>query len=184
MLGSEVDVDPGLRRDDDLQTMTMLTGRPAELVASLGLTPHPEGGWFREIHRSAERVARDDGVMRDALTTIYFLLVAGTHSRWHRVESDEVWHHYEGAPLELLWIDSPHGALRVERLGPVDADGTRPTAIVPAGAWQAARTTSDYTLVGCTVGPGFDFADFAMLADRPDEAQLLRERFAEVRALG
>jgi uncharacterized protein len=96
-----------------------------------------------------------------------------------------VWHFYEGAPLELLWIDESLGALRVERLGPVDLDGaTRPVFTIPARCWQAARTTGDYTLVGCTVGPGFDFADFALLDDRPDEARALRERFDEVRRVG
>ena len=159
-------------------------GRAGALIESLGLAPHPEGGWYREAFRSTERVRRDDGAARDALTTIYFLLVAGAHSRWHRVEADEVWHHYEGAPLDLLWIDAPQQRLRVERLAPVDGDGARPAFTVPAGCWQAARTTGDYTLVGCTVGPGFDFADFAMLDDRPDEASALRARFSEVRALG
>ena len=152
----------------------------------LALSPHPEGGFFREVHRSGDRVLRlGDETERDALTTIYFLLPRGIHSRWHRVESDEVWHHYEGAPLELLWIDEALGALRVEPLGPVDAGGTtRPTFTVPARCWQAARTTGEYTLVGCTVGPGFDFADFALLDDRPDEAAVLRERFPEVQLLG
>ena len=158
-------------------------GRAAGLVDTLGLAPHPEGGWYREVFRSTERVTRPDGTPRDALTTIYFLLVAGTHSRWHRVESDEVWHHYEGAPLELLVIEPPLASLRVIRLGPV-RDDARPVHTVPAGWWQAARPTGDYTLVGCTVGPGFDFADFALLDDRPDEARVLRARFAAVRALG
>jgi predicted cupin superfamily sugar epimerase len=97
------------------------------------------------------------------MTTIYFLLPRGAHSRWHRVESDEVWHFYEGAPLELLWIDEGLGTLRIERLGPVDVAGdTRPAFTIPARCWQAARTTGEYTLVGCTVGPGFEFDDFAM----------------------
>ena len=156
----------------------------------LSLSPHPEGGFYREVHRSVDRVRRlpgagaAAGAERDALTNIYFLLPRGMHSRWHRVESDEAWHFHEGAPLELLWVDEALGALRVERLGPVDADGARPTFTVPARCWQAARTTGDYTLVGCTVGPGFDFADFALLHDRPEEAAILRARFAEVELLG
>ena len=160
--------------------------RVAELTATLGLQPHPEGGAFVELFRSARRVLGGEhgDAGRAALTTIYFLLVAGAHSRWHRVEADEVWHHYEGAPLELLWCDATRTTLHVVRLGPVDAEGTRPVAVVPAGCWQAARTTGGYTLVGCSVGPGFDFADFALLDDRPAEAAELRERFAEVRALG
>jgi hypothetical protein len=160
------------------------TSRSEQLVQQLDLAPHPEGGWYRELFRSADRVTRADGAPRDALTTIYFLLAAGTHSRWHRVEADEVWHHYEGAALELLCIDPTLESLRVIPLGPVDERGTRPVHTVPAGWWQAARTTGEYTLVGCTVGPGFDFADFALLDDRPDEAATLRARFAEVCAIG
>ena len=163
------------------------SARARELIDHLGLAPHPEGGYYREVFRSPDLVRREGGgrEARSALTTIYFLLPAGAHSRWHRVESDEVWHHYEGAPLELLWIDEARESLRVERLGPVGAgEGTRPVFTVPARCWQAARTTGEYTLVGCTVGPGFEFADFAMLAGRPDEARALRERFPEVRALG
>jgi len=162
-----------------------VSARVRDLIERLGLAPHPEGGFYREVYRSGLRVRRaEDGRDRTALTTIYFLLPAGAHSRWHRVESDEVWHHYEGAPLELLWIDAPGGAVRVERLGPVDDRDTRPVFTVPAGCWQAARTSGEYTLVGCTVGPGFEFADFAMLDDRPDEARALRERFDEVRMVG
>jgi hypothetical protein len=160
------------------------TDRARALIATLGLTPHPEGGWYRELYRSTAHVRRDDGAVRDALTTIYFLLVAGTHSRWHRVEADEVWHHYEGAPLELLVIEPTMESLGVVRLGPVDDAGTRPVHTVPAGWWQAARPTGDYTLVGCTVGPGFAFTDFALLDDRPGDAAVLRARFDEVRALG
>jgi predicted cupin superfamily sugar epimerase len=163
---------------------TPASSRAAQLVELLGLAPHPEGGWYRELFRSSERVTRPDGAPRDALTTIYFLLAAGTHSRWHRVEADEVWHHYEGASLELLSIDPGLETLRVIPLGSVDGRDARPVHTVPAGWWQAARTTGEYTLVGCTVGPGFDFADFALLDDRPDDARVLRERFAEVRELG
>ena len=164
--------------------MTPLHARAAELVATLDLAPHPEGGWYRELFRSVDRVTRGDGAERDALTNIYFLLAAGAHSRWHRVAADEVWHHYEGAPLELLCIDPALASSCSVTLAPVDGSGARPTHTVPAGWWQAARTTGDYTLVGCTVGPGFDFADFALLDDRPDDARILRERFAEVRELG
>lgn len=160
------------------------SGRAGALIAALGLAPHPEGGWFRETFRSADAVTRADGARRAALTTIDFLLAAGTHSRWHRVDADEAWHHHEGAPLELFVIDPPLARLEVVRLGPVDDAGARPAHTVPAGWWQAARTLGDYSLVGCTVGPGFDFTDFAMLDDRPDDARVLRERFAEVRALG
>jgi predicted cupin superfamily sugar epimerase len=167
--------------------VTDTADRAAALTRLLRLVPHPEGGFYAEIFRSARTVhggGEHGDQPRAALTSIDFLLVAGGHSRWHRVEADEAWHHHEGAVLELLWIDAARSALHVERLGPVDGAGTRPSAVVPAGCWQAARTTGAYTLVGCTVGPGFDFADFARLDDRPAEAAELRARFAEVRALG
>jgi predicted cupin superfamily sugar epimerase len=147
--------------------------RALALLDALGLAPHPEGGWYREVFRSA------------AATTIYFLLADGAHSRWHRVTSDEVWHHYEGAPLELLVIDPDLRGLQRLVLGAVDPHGdARPVHTVPAGWWQAARTLGAHTLVGCTVAPAFRFEDFALLDDRPEEARELRERFDEVRVLG
>lgn len=149
--------------------------RARELVTALGLAQHPEGGWYRELHRSALAVAPQDArPLRAALTTIYFLLERGQHSRWHRVGSDEVWHHYEGGPLELL-LATP-ACERVERhtLGPLPgtlpgtlAGAARPVLVVPAGWWQAARPLGDYALVGCSVAPGFEFADFAFLRDEP-----------------
>lgn len=156
--------------------------RAAQLVSTLGLQPHPEGGHFRELFRSPSRVQPGDGRgERSALTTIYFLLRAGEHSRLHRVTSDEVWHFYEGDPLELVWTDPESAGLQRARLGPV-GPGTAPVAVVPAGGWQAARSTGAYTLVGCSVGPGFDFADFRMLGDTPAEARELCERHPELRA--
>ena len=141
------------------------------MIRILGLRPHPEGGHYADVYRSPSRVrpvGRD--LERPSLTTIYFLLAAGEHSRWHRVLSDEVWHFYEGEPLELLRFDD-EGLHRV-RLGPV-AHETRPVAVIPAGSWQAARPLGAYTLGGCSVGPGFDFDDFSLLADAPDVAMRL-----------
>lgn len=139
--------------------------RAHTLIAQLGLKPHPEGGYYGELYRSEASVTPADGRgPRSALTTIYFLLTAGAVSRWHRVQSDEVWHFYEGAPLEL-WIASPLGdSIDCQQLGPL-AEQQRPVHTVPAGWWQAARSTGGYTLVGCTVGPGFDFKDFTLAAD-------------------
>jgi predicted cupin superfamily sugar epimerase len=126
--------------------------RAQQLIDSHGLAPHPEGGWYRQVYKSADRVTRrHDGADRTALTTIYFLLVAGISSAWHRVESDEVWHFYEGDPLEL----STRTATTV-----LDADHR--VHVIPAREWQSARSLGAYTLVGCTVGPGFEFEDFAM----------------------
>lgn len=144
--------------------------RAAALIATLGLVPHPEGGYFGEVFRSAARVQPDDArPARAALTTIYFLLPAGDVSRWHRVSSDEVWHYYEGDPLELWLADRDFTRVDCHRLGPV-ADGTAPVRVAPANEWQAARSSGAYTLVGCTVGPGFDFVDFALLRDLPVQA--------------
>jgi len=142
--------------------------RAAELVKLLGMHPHAEGGHYAEVFRSAHRVqVLDRPVERAALTTIYFLLAEGEFSRWHRVESDEVWHYHEGDTIELLLFDDR--GLRRLHLGPVDRE-TRPSIVVPAGTWQAARTTGAYTLVACTVGPGFEFADFSLAADVPEIA--------------
>jgi uncharacterized protein len=125
------------------------------LIEALGLQPHPEGGWYAETWRDAAPAGQ-----RPASSAICFLLRAGEASRWHRVDATEVWHHYAGAPLELrIAADS---AVRRATLG-MDLDaGERPQAVVPAGAWQAARSLGEWTLVGCTVAPAFDFAGFEL----------------------
>jgi predicted cupin superfamily sugar epimerase len=144
--------------------------RAAHLISTLGLTPHPEGGHYREVFRSRVQVTPlDDRPPRAALTSIYFLLAAGEFSRWHRVASDEVWHFYEGDPLQLLTIDAETQQVEQYLLGGVGVDA-RPAHVVPAGVWQAAKTTGAYTLVGCTVAPGFEFDDFQMLRDVPNGA--------------
>ena len=141
--------------------------RAEELIRALGLAPHPEGGHFVETFRSPLEVTPADGRgARASLTAILFLLQEGACSRWHRVRSDEAWHWYEGAPLELLTVGPDGGDVAVTTLGPLSA-GAVPQHVVPAGWWQAARPVDGYALVGCTVGPGFDFADFALLADVP-----------------
>ncbi len=148
--------------------------RAAQLIADLALVPHPEGGYYRQIYRSTSTVQPDDGRgARTALTTIYFLLPAGEVSRWHVVTSDEVWHFYEGAPLELLTADRDFTQVVRHRLGP-PAGGQQPAHVVAAHDWQAAHSTGAYTLVGCTVGPGFEFGDFTMLAERTGEAARVR----------
>jgi len=129
-----------------------VNARAQQLIDTLQLQPHPEGGWYRQVYKSADRVTRQsDGADRTALTTIYFLLVEGTSSAWHRVDSDEVWHFYEGDPLELLLKTSS-----------VVIDANNRVHVIPAREWQAARPLGAYTLVGCTVGPGFEFEDFEM----------------------
>ena len=128
----------------------------AEIIAQLGLQPHPEGGHFRETFRD-EAV---DANGRSASTAIYFLLARGERSHWHRIDAVEIWHYHAGAAL-LLEIADDKGA-RTITLGPNLAVGEQPQGIVPVHAWQAARSTGDWTLVSCTVAPGFDFATFEL----------------------
>ena len=124
-----------------------------EIIALLDLKPHPEGGHYRETFRDPREV---DG--RSVGTAIYFLLSEGERSHWHCVDAAELWHFYLGAPLELEIADA--AGRRTVVLGPDVTAGQRPQAVVPTGAWQAARTTGEWTLCGCTVAPGFDFAGF------------------------
>jgi predicted cupin superfamily sugar epimerase len=128
----------------------------AELIRLLDLKPHPEGGHFRETFRDARTL--DGG--RAASTAIYFLLARGERSHWHRIDAVETWHHYAGAPLTLEIADDK--TRTAVTLGPDIAAGEQPQGIVPAGAWQAAQSLGDWTLVGCTVAPGFDFAGFEL----------------------
>ena len=154
--------------------------RAADLIASLRLVPHPEGGHYGEVYRSNARVQPDDGrAERVALTTIYFLLASGEASRWHRVASDEVWHFYEGDPLELFTADGDFADVSRALIGPA-AGGTQPVHVVRARRWQAARSTGAYTLVGCTVAPGFDFVDFEMLQEGSAEIDMVRRRHPEL----
>jgi predicted cupin superfamily sugar epimerase len=134
------------------------------------LTAHPEGGRFREVHRSAAVVRTDDGRERSALTHIYFALAAGEVSRFHRVASDEVWNLYRGdGVVLLLWDGGTQVPLRIE----LSAASGEFCHVVPAGWWQAAAPLGGEVLVGCSVGPGFDFADFTLLtSDRPEAARL------------
>jgi hypothetical protein len=126
------------------------------LVAALGLEPHPEGGAYCETWRH-----RPGAGGRGAGTAIYYLLRAGERSAWHRVDAAEIWHFYRGAPL-VLEIAPAGGAPQRQTLGPDLAAGERPQLVVPADAWQSAHSTGDYTLVGCTVSPAFEFEGFEL----------------------
>lgn len=158
--------------------------RAAELIEQLGMRPHPEGGFYRELYRSSMIVQpSDDRPARAALTTIYFLLPEGAHSRWHRVASDEAWHLYEGGPLELYQAPPDMSTVERLRLGPANAT-SGPVHVVPAGWWQAARSRSGaFALTGCTVGPGFDFADFSFLRDAPELVTRLQRLDPELAGL-
>ncbi len=149
----------------------MSTLSDSDVITALGLAPHPEGGFFREMFRAQTGVDAPFGARRAASTAIYFLLRAGDFSAFHAVRSDEVWHHYLGASLELHTIDPSGRHERVE-LGPELLHGERPQWVVPAGTLQAARIIGEgFGLYGCTVAPGFDFADFSM----PPRAELVTD---------
>ncbi len=127
----------------------------AEMIQKLALKPHPEGGHYRETFRDSRLI---EG--RPAATAILFLLARGERSHWHRIDAVEIWHYHAGAPLKLDIVDGAKE--EIVRLGAnVHADEV-PQVMVPARAWQAAETLGDWTLVGCTVAPGFDFAGFEL----------------------
>ncbi|MEM6275677.1 MAG: cupin domain-containing protein [Pseudomonadota bacterium] len=129
-----------------------------ELISLLDLSPHPEGGWYRQTWVESPADGRPTG------TSIYFLLADGGGSHWHRVDATEIWHFYAGAPLILSLASSNAGPAEDHVLG-ANLPTERPQIIVPKGHWQAARTTGDYTLVGCTVSPGFQFDGFELAPD-------------------
>ena len=183
---------------------TPLPSRAAELVQQLGLAPHPEGGFYRELFRSAGQVQADgQGSKRAAMTTIDFLLGPGQFSAWHRVRSDEVWHLLEGSGLRLWLMPPTLDAVYTVLLGSVALE-RRPRHVVPADWWQAAEPVADavtdaladavadavadpvdaYAYVGATVAPGFDFADFAFGRDDANfTAALDTARRADLRRL-
>lgn len=125
------------------------------IIAKLGLAPHPEGGWYRQTWVGPMVASRASG------TAIHFLLKAGERSHWHRVDADEIWLWHAGAPLVLSLAENETRASAV-RLGPDVLAGEAPQAVVPKGWWQAARSTGDWTLVSCTVSPGFRFEGFEL----------------------
>jgi len=129
-----------------------------EIIARLGLKAHPEGGHYREMFRAAPS-KRD--TTRGAGTAIYFLLKVGERSHWHRVDADEIWHHYAGAPLELSLSDEGKH-VRHLRLGCDFEIGEEPQLVVPRHVWQAARSLGNWTLVGCSVAPAFEFKGFEL----------------------
>jgi predicted cupin superfamily sugar epimerase len=157
--------------------------RAQELIAQLGLQPHPEGGHYREFFRSAHGVMPDDGrPRRSALTSIDFLLQRGEFSAWHRVRSDEVWHLLEGGPLRLWLMPPQPGRAHFVDLAAASDSGA-PRHVVPAGWWQAAEPLGDFAYVGATVGPGFDFADFTFGRDEPALREAVAQHAPELRRL-
>ena len=144
-----------------------------DFVRALQLQAHPEGGWFAEHYRSALEIQPEGfSGSRNAATSIYFLLEAGQFSAMHRIKSDEIWHFYEGGPLDIIEIDL-NGKLLSTRLGRNLQQGEHFSYTVKAGHWFGSRPApgTEFSLVGCSVAPGFDFADFEM----PNQAWFLRE---------
>lgn len=141
-----------------------MPGAIDDIVRTLNLSPHPEGGFYRETYRSAETMPTPRGT-RNVSTAILYLLPVGSFSALHRIASDELWHFHAGDTIELFWIDPATGSH-----GTIDVSNENPQAVIPAGRWFGARTKpgqAGFALVGCTVAPGFDFQDFE-LADRRD----------------
>lgn len=131
-----------------------------EWITALGMEPHPEGGHFREIHRGA-------------CTSIYYLLRAGESSRLHRLPSDEIWHHHDGGTA-IVHVLHPDGRYELQRVGLDPESGTMPQAVIPAGAWFGASVEGDFTLVGCTVAPAFQFSDLQL-----GRREVLLQRFPQ-----
>jgi predicted cupin superfamily sugar epimerase len=140
------------------------------VIRRLALRPHPEGGFYAETYRSPLLLTLPDGRVRRASTAIHYLLPPGARSAWHRVRSDELWHHYDGGALALYRLGMP--TVRLDR--------ATPQAVVPASVWQAAAPVDGAVLCGCTVAPGFEFEDFelgsaeALAAEFPADAELIR----------
>jgi uncharacterized protein len=157
---------------------------PKEIISSLDLKPHPEGGWYRELHRSSLRVTMlpTSPMSRCALTSIYYLLQQHESSRWHTVKADEIWHFYAGDPLELCAYQPIERTL-VRHVLAAPTLGMEPAAVIPAGTWQAARSLGEYSLVGCSVGPGFEFADFSFVSDMPGHGDHFTEAMSRLRDL-
>jgi predicted cupin superfamily sugar epimerase len=155
--------------------------KASQVIGELQLAPHPEGGWYREIYRSADRVQRGDQ-SRSATTAIYYLLEQHQLSRWHVVDADEIWHFYAGAPLELLAYDPAARQLTRHVLWTPTAP-FGPVGVIPAGVWQAARSLGEYSLVGCTVSPGFEFSGFRFTADLPDHRAHFIDAMSQYEAL-
>ena len=159
-----------------------------QLIQQYNLQPHPEGGWYKETYKSTEYISgntlpeRFDG-SRSFSTAIYFLLPAEQFSAFHRIQSDELWHFYAGEPLNIYVIDG-EGVLSIIKLGNNILDGETMQAVVFAGCWFASRpvNSSGYSFVGCTVSPGFDFADFE-LAQADNLMQLYPQHQALIQSL-
>ncbi|NOQ25074.1 MAG: cupin domain-containing protein [Bacteroidales bacterium] len=149
------------------------------IIEKYQLLPHPEGGYYSEVYRSKQEVSSlVVGENRNAVTHIYFLLKKGQFSRFHKVHHDEIWNFYEGSPLKIIEFN---GEKIEEKF--IGKDTGSYVSVVEGGIFQAAETTGLYTLVGCTVAPGFDFKDFSFITDEPDIQAVLKEQFTDYKYL-
>ena len=128
-----------------------------QIIKFLQLQPHPEGGWYKQTWKSEDTLSG-----RASGTSIYFLLKAGEISHWHKIDSVEIWHYYDGSPLILRIANEGNNEIATKILGPNLAKSQSPQILVNKNLWQSAETTGDYTLVGCTVSPGFEFSKFTL----------------------
>ena len=139
-----------------------------EIIKKFNLSPHPEGGWFKEIVRGKNCLKREDGQIRNFITGIYYLLEKDSKSAWHRVNNaDEIWIYLRGEPLNLWCLDNDNKEIKNFIL-----DNNNPVEMIPSGYWQAAKSSGEFTMVSCCVGPGFDFKDFEMLRNTKYKSRL------------
>lgn len=149
------------------------------IIEKYQLVPHPEGGYYSEVYRSEQEVTSlAVSENRDAVTHIYFLLKKGQFSRFHKVHHDEIWNFYEGSPLKIIEFNGK----KIEEKFIGKETGSY-VSVVKGGIFQAAESTGLYTLVGCTVAPGFDFKDFSFITDEPDPQAVLKEQFTDYKYL-
>lgn len=162
------------------KSIELMIEKVKDLIFKYKLQRHPEGGYFAETYRSEKIVESPvNGQQRSAVTDIYFLLSKGEISRFHKVRHDEIWHFYEGAPMQIIKYDGAN--ISEDLIGPDCPGGYK--SVVPGGVYQAAVPKGEYCLAGCTVAPGFDFTDFYFLADFPEEVKNLQVNFSQYQHL-
>jgi predicted cupin superfamily sugar epimerase len=157
----------------------MMNKRAETLIQLLKLSTHPEGGYYRETYRSDIKVkSPQNNQLRNTVTDIYFLLVSGQISRFHQVLHDEIWHFYEGDPLELVELQYANLEITKTILGG-GKDQVNYKHCIKGGNWQAACSLGEYSLAGCTVAPGFDFSDFKLLKEDQDLSSAILQKYPE-----
>ena len=155
---------------------SLATATAQEVIAELGMQPHPEGGHFVETFRDKPPTGE-----RGAATAIYFLLKSGEVSHWHRVDAIEIWHWYAGAPLKIAIAELEGVPPKEHLLGPNVLAGARPQVVVPATCWQSARSLGDWTLVGCTVSPAFEYEGFELAPEGWDPETGNKDNVSKIR---